>query len=57
MIYCYFVNVLSGVNEEILRRHYAKHDEGFFMFCDKEVSKVNTFFAGMCSCFEVFRYF
>jgi len=35
----------DGVNEEILRRHYAKHDEGFFMFCDKEVSKVNTFFA------------
>ncbi|XP_065068950.1 solute carrier family 53 member 1-like [Rhopilema esculentum] len=35
----------DGVNEEILRRHYAKYEEGFFVFCDKELSKVSTFFA------------
>nr|AHJ60092.1 xenotropic and polytropic retrovirus receptor [Cyanea capillata] len=35
----------EAVNEEILRRHYTKYEEGFFLFCDKELSKVNTFFA------------
>eukprot|EP00794_Sanderia_malayensis_P015958 gene15958-17563_t len=35
----------EGTNEEILRRHYNKYEEGFFLFCDKELSKVNTFFA------------
>ena len=35
----------DGVNDDILRRHFSKFDDGFFMFCDQELNKVNTFFA------------
>ena len=33
--------------ELLLQRYYAKGDEEFFRICDKELSTVNTFFAGM----------
>ncbi|CAG2191037.1 PHO1 [Mytilus edulis] len=29
-----------------LQRYYARFDERFFQFCDKELSKINTFFYG-----------
>ena len=33
------------IDEEALRMFFAKYDDGFFIFCDKELAKVNTFFA------------
>lgn len=35
----------EDVNEEVLRQHFTKYEDGFFMFCNKELAKVNTFFA------------
>jgi len=32
-------------NEEVLQRHFMKHDEEFFVFCDNELRKINTFYA------------
>ena len=51
-ILCY--SHFLDANEEIIRRHYAKHDEGFFVYCDKELLKVNTFFAGELSFCMIF---
>ena len=33
------------VGEEILRRYYARFDENFLVQCEKELSKINTFFS------------
>ena len=30
----------------MLKVHFERYDEGFFKFCDKELARVNTFFAG-----------
>jgi len=33
------------VEEEIAQRYFARFDEKFFTFCDKELTKINTFYA------------
>ncbi|KAK9500665.1 hypothetical protein O3M35_001890 [Rhynocoris fuscipes] len=33
------------VEPEYLSRHFAKFDERFFHYCDKELTKINTFFS------------
>ncbi|KAJ3662547.1 hypothetical protein Zmor_006891 [Zophobas morio] len=33
------------VEPEILTRYFAKFDEQFFSFCDKELTKINTFYS------------
>ncbi|KAJ8922421.1 hypothetical protein NQ315_004367 [Exocentrus adspersus] len=33
------------VEPEILSRYFAKFDEQFFSFCDKELAKINTFYS------------
>ncbi len=33
-------------DEHLLQRYYARADELFFQFCDKELVKINIFFAG-----------
>lgn len=35
------------VEPEILSRYFAKFDEQFFSYCDKELTKINTFYSGM----------
>ena len=37
---------LPVASETDIERYYAKFEEKFFQFCDKELSKVNTFFSG-----------
>ncbi len=37
-------------NEQI-QRYFARFDETFFVFCDKELLKINTFFSGNCNYF------
>lgn len=34
------------VDADSLSRYYAKFDEKFFSFCDKELAKINTFYSG-----------
>ena len=36
------------VDEEDVQRYYAGFDEHFLHFCDRELKKINTFFAGEC---------
>jgi len=33
------------VEEEVLTRYFARFDESFFTYCDKELAKINTFYA------------
>ncbi len=33
------------VEPEVLQRFYANFDEKFFTFCEKELTKINTFYA------------
>jgi len=33
------------VEEEVLTRYFARFDESFFTFCDKELAKINTFYS------------
>nr|CAH7765826.1 unnamed protein product [Callosobruchus chinensis] len=35
----------ESVEPEILTRHFANFDEQFFQYCDKELKKINTFYA------------
>lgn len=35
------------VEPEVLTRYFAKFDEQFFHYCDKELAKINTFYSGM----------
>ncbi|CAH2013372.1 unnamed protein product [Acanthoscelides obtectus] len=35
----------ESVEPEILQRHFANFDEQFFQYCDKELKKINTFYA------------
>lgn len=32
-------------SDEILQHHFARFDESFFQYCDKELLKINTFFS------------
>jgi len=34
------------VDPDSLSRYFAKFDEKFFSFCDKELAKINTFYSG-----------
>lgn len=34
------------VDPEVLSRYFAKFDEQFFSFADKELTKINTFYSG-----------
>lgn len=36
---------VESVEEDILKRHFANFDETFFNYCDKELKKINTFYA------------
>ena len=33
-------------DREVIKQHFGKFEEKFFNFCDKELLKINTFFAG-----------
>lgn len=35
----------GGIDEEILKRHFANFDETFFHYCDQELKKINTFYS------------
>ncbi|XP_018563543.1 xenotropic and polytropic retrovirus receptor 1 isoform X2 [Anoplophora glabripennis] len=35
----------ESVEPEIAARHFANFDEQFFLYCDKELKKINTFYA------------
>lgn len=37
------------IEPEVLTRYFAKFDEQFFHYCDKELAKINTFYSGMLS--------
>jgi xenotropic and polytropic retrovirus receptor 1 len=45
-LYHYEQNAPIQDDEHLLQRYYARADEQFFQFCDKELAKINTFFAG-----------
>lgn len=34
------------IEPEILTRYFATFDEQFFHYCDKELTKINTFYSG-----------
>lgn len=36
---------VDNVDEEILKRHFANFDETFFLYCDQELKKINTFYS------------
>ena len=41
------LNVSSTVTDQsTIQRYFARFDEKFFQFCDKELAKINTFFLG-----------
>lgn len=35
------------VEPEVIARYYAKFDEQFFTYCDKELAMINTFYSGV----------
>ncbi|KAJ8957079.1 hypothetical protein NQ318_007292 [Aromia moschata] len=35
----------ESVEPEVVTRHFANFDEQFFLYCDKELKKINTFYA------------
>lgn len=37
------------VEPDVVTRHFAKFDEQFFHYCDKELAKINTFYSGKSS--------
>lgn len=39
------------VEPAVLRAYFSQFDEKFFHYCDKELTKINTFFSGKCSRF------
>lgn len=36
---------VDNVEEETLNRHFANFDEMFFLYCDEELKKINTFYS------------
>lgn len=38
---------LSVTDEDTVKRYYAKFEEKFFQTCEKELSKINTFYSGI----------
>ncbi|KAL3284885.1 hypothetical protein HHI36_019021 [Cryptolaemus montrouzieri] len=47
MLYMVVENAPSqeSVEPEIIKRHFANFDEQFFLYCDKELKKINTFYS------------
>lgn len=39
--------LFADVDPAIKEQYFAQFEEQFFIFCDRELEKVNTFFAGM----------
>jgi hypothetical protein len=37
---------LTVTDEEVIERYFTRFDESFFQYCDKELLKINMFFAG-----------
>ena len=37
---------VSVENEDAIRAFFARFDEEFFKFCEKELARINTFFSG-----------
>jgi len=40
------VDVFAAANTESILAFFARFDEYFFQYCDKELCKINTFFSG-----------
>jgi len=38
--------IVAVTDYGIIQRYFARFDENFFQFCDKELAKINTFFYG-----------
>lgn len=41
------ISSLSVTDEDTVKRYYAKFEEKFFQTCEKELSKINTFYSGI----------
>lgn len=41
------------VEPEFLTRYFTTFDEEFFHYCDKELTKINTFYSGLGWAFNV----
>lgn len=41
------------VEPEVVSRYFAKFDEQFFHYCDKELTKMNTFYSGIMDSLKV----
>lgn len=42
------------VEPEVIARYFAKFDEQFFTYCDKELAMINTFYSGTFSIINIF---
>uniref|UniRef100_A0A1Q3F8F7 Putative small molecule transporter n=1 Tax=Culex tarsalis TaxID=7177 RepID=A0A1Q3F8F7_CULTA len=36
---------MESVEEDIIKRHFANFDENFYLYCDEELKKINTFYS------------
>jgi len=48
---------VAVTQDDIIEQHFARFDEKFFHYCDKELLKINTFFSGTYICSYVFVQF
>ena len=39
--------VILVTDEEIISRYFAKMDETFFIYCEEQLTKINTFYSGI----------
>jgi len=46
---------VSVSTTDIIQQHFARFDETFFQFCDKELLKINTFFSGTIFFITLFK--
>lgn len=44
------------VEPDFLTRYFATFDEQFFHYCDKELTKINTFYSGCTATFTINTY-
>ena len=42
----FFFFCISVTDSSTIQRYFARFQEKFFQFCDKELAKINTFFLG-----------
>jgi len=40
------IGCIAVTPDDIIQQHFARFDEKFFHYCDKELLKINTFFSG-----------